>query len=118
MRALSLGYHDVVANSGRPDQTRLGSSLYTLDVSCFQAHLQSIVQFRQQAHVRTVDRLETWRSEIPVFLTFDDGGLGSYTYVADELEKLNWRGHFFIATDWIGRPGFVNGAQIRELKSR
>jgi peptidoglycan/xylan/chitin deacetylase (PgdA/CDA1 family) len=38
--------------------------------------------------------------------------------VTDELEKYGWRGHFFITTDWIGRPGFLDRQQIRELHRR
>jgi peptidoglycan/xylan/chitin deacetylase (PgdA/CDA1 family) len=34
------------------------------------------------------------------------------------LETYGWRGYFFITTDWIGRPGFLNEAQIRELRKR
>ena len=34
------------------------------------------------------------------------------------LERYGWPGYFFVATDWIGRPGFLNAAQFRELDSR
>ncbi len=54
---------------------------------------------------------------MPVFLTFDDGAdcaLG----IARELEQHQWRGHFFITTDWIDRPGFLTAGQIRELHER
>jgi peptidoglycan/xylan/chitin deacetylase (PgdA/CDA1 family) len=55
---------------------------------------------------------------VPAFLTFDDGELGSYHWVAPELESRGWRGHFFITTDWIGRQGFMDRGQIRELRKR
>ena len=38
--------------------------------------------------------------------------------VADELEQMGWRGHFFITSDWIGRRGFLTAGQIRELRRR
>ena len=34
------------------------------------------------------------------------------------LEHYGWRGYFFVTTDWIGRPGFLNAEQIRELDQR
>src|SRR6185369_13587012 len=68
--------------------------------------------------VRVIEGFPKQTQERSIFLTFDDGAIGSYTCIADELEKLNWRGHFFIVSDWIGRPGFVNGREIRELDGR
>ena len=34
------------------------------------------------------------------------------------LEQHGWRGHFFIATDYIGRPGFLTESQLAELARR
>ena len=34
--------------------------------------------------------------------------LSSYTLIADRLEALGWRAHFFITTDYIGTPAFMN----------
>jgi peptidoglycan/xylan/chitin deacetylase (PgdA/CDA1 family) len=53
-----------------------------------------------------------------VTLTFDDGGVSAYSQIADELEERGWRGYFFVATDWIGKAGFLNPLQIRELRRR
>ena len=53
-----------------------------------------------------------------VLLTFDDGGVSAYSHTADELEERGWRGHFFIVTNWIGKPGFLTAEQIRELRQR
>jgi peptidoglycan/xylan/chitin deacetylase (PgdA/CDA1 family) len=50
-------------------------------------------------------------------LTFDDGGIGALK-AADMLELFNWRGHFFIATDYIGKNSFLSQEHIRELRKR
>jgi peptidoglycan/xylan/chitin deacetylase (PgdA/CDA1 family) len=50
--------------------------------------------------------------------TFDDGGVSALTEIADRLQTLGWRGHFFITTDRIGQPGFLSADQIRELHRR
>jgi peptidoglycan/xylan/chitin deacetylase (PgdA/CDA1 family) len=58
------------------------------------------------------------RQRVPVTLTFDDGGVSYYTTVAERLEARGWRGHCLVTTGCIGRPGFLDAAQIRELHSR
>jgi peptidoglycan/xylan/chitin deacetylase (PgdA/CDA1 family) len=93
-------------------------SLYKLDRQNFHNHMLSIRQQPKEVTVCSLDRLRLWEERTPVFLTFDDGELGAYKYVADELEEHHWRGHFFIVTDWIGRRGFLDRRQIRELRSR
>lgn len=52
-----------------------------------------------------------------VILTFDDGGASAPT-AADLLEQHGWRGMFFVTTDLIETPGFMNKAQIRDLHQR
>ena len=93
-------------------------SLYMLDRQSFHNHMLSIRQQPNNVMVSLLNRFRLWKVRIPVFLTFDDGELGAYTYVADELEEHGWRGHFFVITDWIGRRGFLDRRQIRELRSR
>lgn len=116
MKAMSLAYHDVM---DRSNGILVGyKALYKLDRQDFHNHILSIRQQAEELAVRSIDHFRRWEGEVPVFLTFDDGELGAYTYVADELEQYGWRGHFFITTDWIGRTGFLNRQQIRELRSR
>ena len=51
------------------------------------------------------------------YFTVDDGGACSI-YIADRLEARGWRGHFFITTNQIGKPGFASRRAIRELHDR
>jgi peptidoglycan/xylan/chitin deacetylase (PgdA/CDA1 family) len=116
MNAISLAFHDVTDGS---NVARAGyKALYKLERKDFHNHMLSIRQQAGTARVRSIDRFRPWKDEVCVFLTFDDGELGAYTHVADELEQHGWRGHFFITTDWIGSPGFLDRQQIRELRSR
>lgn len=98
-------YHDVIesgdyAASGFPGH---GAAVYKLDRQDFARHLEAI---REAI------------GEREVCLTFDDGGVSAYETVAEMLEQYGWRGYFFVTTDWIGRPGFLNAEQIRELDRR
>jgi peptidoglycan/xylan/chitin deacetylase (PgdA/CDA1 family) len=119
VKAISLGYHDVIdASPRRPMEAGRVAMRYKLDRRDFCNHLWSIGLQAAAVNVQTIDGYRTWRGERPVFLTVDDGAVSGYTRVADELELHNWRGHFFVTTDWIGRPGFLNRWQIRELRAR
>ncbi len=117
MRAISLGYHDVRDD---PEQAVLEpAARYNVNTAEFRNHLQAIGgRTRNMSSVCVLDHFRSWGRELPVFITFDDGCLSAYTTVADELERHNCRGHFFVTTDWIGRPGFLDEAQILDLHLR
>ena len=55
---------------------------------------------------------------VPVVISFDDGDLSGHTMVAPILERHGLRGSFFVVTGWIGRPGFMNADQLRDLVRR
>lgn len=116
MRALSLAYHDVLepgTQAGIPPDVLL----YCLDRSEFSAHLES-VRRHALGPVRTITGFQPWTDDVPVLLTFDDGGAGMYACALEELEPRGWRGHFFITTEWIGRLGFLSASQIKQMHAR
>jgi peptidoglycan/xylan/chitin deacetylase (PgdA/CDA1 family) len=115
LRALSLGYHEVV--EGETVVLPPGVHRYCLDRHDFRQHLFAIRE-KVTRPVETIVRIRPAEGRVPVFLTFDDGRVGGYTCVAEDLERYNWHGHFFITTDWIGRPGFMDEQQIRNLHAR
>ena len=51
-------------------------------------------------------------------VTFDDGGESFINIIVPILDKYNIRGHFFIATDFIGTKGFVSEEQLIEMRRR
>jgi peptidoglycan/xylan/chitin deacetylase (PgdA/CDA1 family) len=98
--AIALGYHDVSEDlglSGKP--ATVSAAVYTLDRSVF-------------AH--QIDQMRMTKA----LLTFDDGAISGYNIVAPQLERAGLRGYFFITTDWIGRSGFLDATQIRDLSAR
>jgi peptidoglycan/xylan/chitin deacetylase (PgdA/CDA1 family) len=111
-RAISIMYHDVVDGDAAPSGfAGAGADIYKLDRHEFAQHLDSI-------H-RPADVLgREPGSRMPLFLTFDDGGVSAHSHIAPMLEERGWRGHFFVTTDRIGEPGFLDAAQIRELAER
>lgn len=119
MRAIVLEYHDIVAGDFA-DTGFLGGAAdsYKLSASDFAAHLAAIAELPAPPSAGgDVHTLATTASRRPLFFTFDDGGAGACT-AADLLERHGWIGHFLVTTAQIGRPGFLTGAQLRDLHRR
>jgi peptidoglycan/xylan/chitin deacetylase (PgdA/CDA1 family) len=118
VRAISLLYHDVVpprqfASSGFPGGD---ADIYKLELPEFERHLNAI-RSAVSADPISVSQLGEI-SRTPLLFTFDDGGVSAHKPIAGQLEALGWRGHFFVTTNWIGREGFLNPLQIRDLHAR
>lgn len=113
----TLLYHDVIADgeqadsSGRPGPQ---AARYKLTADAFSEQLDRLAAI--EAPVCTVeDCFRTDAPRRPLCLTFDDGGVSSVR-IAEMLERFGWRGHFFITTDEIGAPAFLDGDRIRDLR--
>lgn len=113
----TLIYHDVIVAGAPGDSGFPGpdAARYKLDRTTFGQHLEAIAAAVAGPPVTGHDILagsvpaaDSWS------LTFDDGGSSAVTIAAD-LETRGWRGQFFVTTDRIGRPGFVDAEAIRRL---
>jgi len=116
---IAIGFHDVVQDGGLARAIAPGhTTWYTLERSEFRKHLEAIRSRVGQEAVRRIDQVRGLGAPFSVLLTFDDGALSAYSLVAQELEDFGWRGHFFVTSNWIGRPGFLERQQIREIQQR
>jgi peptidoglycan/xylan/chitin deacetylase (PgdA/CDA1 family) len=117
MRTLALLYHDVVPD-GRYELSGFQSpdaNIYKLEEGEFRRHLKTIAA-RIAGSAGSVLLPET--GDRPrVLLTFDDGGASAHD-ISEMLDELGWTGHFFITTDYIGKPGFLDAEQVRGLRRR
>jgi peptidoglycan/xylan/chitin deacetylase (PgdA/CDA1 family) len=118
MRTLAFLYHDIVplgqftlSGFQSPD-----ANIYKLDCGEFEKHLERIASVLDSAPSNSSQVRMAGDSRL--MLTFDDGGVGAALYTADLLERFGWRGYFFITTDRIDTPGFLNQAQLVDLHSR
>jgi len=119
MKVASLLYHDVVTGSDFQSSGFSGADadIYKLTSEQFRRHLDLLQKSLPTAPVTIREVLERG-TESAVLLTFDDGGASTWDQIAPLLEERGWRGHFFIPTDWIGKPGFMSAAQIRQIHTR
>jgi peptidoglycan/xylan/chitin deacetylase (PgdA/CDA1 family) len=120
VRAISLLYHDVVlpgqlSSSGFPGGD---ADIYKLTLPDFKRHLEAIRSAIPKPTIIVSERGDIDISPTRPLLTFDDGGVSAHQHIARLLEAVGWRGHFFVTTDWIGKEGFLDAAQIRDLHAR
>ena len=122
MRGLvTLMLHDVYETS--PEESGFpgpAAARYKLRRPTFEAQLEALKVARADDPVLLTHDVPPTRGDraLSFAITADDGGISYYTIMADRLEALGWRGHCFVATDWIGRPGFLDKRQLRELRGR
>lgn len=118
MKAIALMYHDVMP-AGREDASGFpggDAARYKLTPAQFDDHLAAI-RTKAKRTAGLIEAVEVDCGPAPLLLTFDDGG-ASATTIADRLERVGWRGHFFMTGAYIDRPGFLDGAALRDLRRR
>jgi peptidoglycan/xylan/chitin deacetylase (PgdA/CDA1 family) len=117
-RLLTLLYHDVyAAEPAESGFAGAGADRYKLPLPEFDLQLDGLAAVLEVPPV-TLDRPVPQQGGVPVAITVDDGGLSYHSEVADRLESRGWRGHCFMTSGWIGRPGFLGKQQLRELHRR
>jgi len=122
MKSVALAYHDVVKNRNYDSSgfRGEGANHYKLDYENFDHHLRAFAEANKSAAVLADSAFTSPDppNEIPLFLTFDDGGVSALSPTCDLLETCGCRGHFFITTNYIGKPGFVRAEDVREMRRR
>lgn len=123
MKIRSLLYHDVLPDGAASEFSGFSGAsafAYKLGTTQFETHLAGIHEGATRAGVpvSTIERVLHGKLKESILITFDDGGVSALLHAAPMLEARGFRGHFFIATDYIGKPGFLTEAQIRELEAR
>jgi peptidoglycan/xylan/chitin deacetylase (PgdA/CDA1 family) len=115
---ISLLFHDVYAvdpsESGFEGE---GAARYKLPLTEFREQLKRLAAVLRASPV-LVDTPRRTSTSPSVTITVDDGGLSHFTMVAGLLEERGWRSHCFVPTAWIGRAGFLDKGQLRELQAR
>ena len=120
MGLIALEYHDVVDgnvadHSGFPGAA---ANSYKLEPPSFLEHLEAVAASGARVLAATGEALAHATRTPVAFLTFDDGGASAIDRIAPELERRGWVGHFFIASDCIGKRAFLDAEGIRALVER
>lgn len=120
MRVIALEYHDVVAGADWDASGFHGPSAatYKMPAAAFQQHLDAVRDAGVDVRNAVSDAAGGPAGTARVLWTFDDGGDAFVARTADMLEARGWRGHVFMTTGQLGRPGFLAGSDLRDLQGR
>jgi peptidoglycan/xylan/chitin deacetylase (PgdA/CDA1 family) len=111
-----LCYHQL--RDFRPSDSRTARD-YIVPVAAFQEQMKLLADSGYQTILpnQLYDYLVSGKPlpPRPVMITFDDTRLDQYTVALPELNKLGFKGVFFIMTVSLGRPGYMNTEQLIQL---
>ena len=118
-KVLALCYHDIYSNNDilLSGFNEGGSNLYKIKDYDFEAQLKSLISTKDIEIILVNQVRDSKSNNKNILLTFDDGGITSYTKIFPLLEKYGIKGHFFIVGNKIGKKGFVDANQLREIRS-
>lgn len=92
------------------------SRKHAIDAAAFARQMDVIVAGRR----RILNPADLDRNRVPdrsLLITFDDGHLSDRVVAAPELERRGLTAAFFITWSYLGRPGYLDRYQVRELRA-
>jgi len=116
VRSVWFMYHEFFDGAAPPAVIPYTLVRYCFSMARFRRHLEVI----RHSTLRTLTAAE-WRAqrdspaaEDSIVITFDDGWVRSLTDGVAALADFGFRGTFYVTRDFVGRPGCVTPAQLRE----
>lgn len=108
-------YH-AIGDAGESTGTQqYNDAAYTLSVGQFDSHLQYLQRNNfKSVRLRDVD-FSKREDEKTIVISFDDGHYSDINVVLPILQQYGMVAEFFITTDWIGRPGYMQENDILSL---
>lgn len=110
-----LMYHALEDEAHPAGAKDAGEQLYVLPVRQFREQMEYLNRegFRTFL-LEELFEMDDW-PEKAVVITFDDGHESNFTLALPILQEYGFKAEFFITTDWIGTPYFMQPDHIREL---
>ncbi len=105
-----LTYHDVV-----PGETSDRQDHYTISIGFLCRHLEVLRAAGMVAVDPTGLKTPHRLGSASCFLTFDDGRREHASLTAPQLEASGMRGIFFVPTQRIGREGYLNREDVKNM---
>ncbi len=117
MKLLILNYHGIEVREGEYGASLAEREYFILKKS-FRIHLEILRKEKfMSLGISELSEMRTVDSNRSVMITFDDGHISNYEHVLPLLKEFGMKAIFFIPVNLIGSPGYMDGAQIRELGS-
>jgi len=110
-----LMYHELRLPGRETCHSEPGYLRYVVPASDFQQQMEKLASdgWRGQNVTQSIDSF----SEKTVCITFDDGAETDLISAAPLLSKLGFGATSYITVDYLGKPGYMSHAQVRELQA-
>jgi len=108
-----LMYHELESPRRSLCQSEAGYVRYIVSTSDFHSQM-GLLQRQGWRGVSVGEAVREFRAK-SVAITFDDGCETDLLYAAPLLHEVNFGGTFYITTGFLGKPGYLNHSQLREL---
>lgn len=111
-----LMYHGIVnGKCPLPDDRETGADLYDLPVAQFERHMSLL---KENGFIVRDLSSNSPQQENEIVITFDDGELNNLKVALPILKKFGYVAYFFIIVGRVGRKGYMNWEEIKELQQQ
>ncbi len=109
---VALCYHDV-----QPGATALGGGpdRFSVPLEAFELMLDRIAANGMRGCSLANALMDGSRPQVAI--TFDDANLGQYLHAMPALRSRGMTATVYACIEWVGRPGYMDWAQLREIVS-
>lgn len=111
-----LMYHGVSKTAERDKRARSTNPAYCLSLQAFSEQMNWLAENRYPTlSLQTLLEPQCLHHSKAVVITFDDGWLNNYTDAFPILKEHGLSATVFVVTGFIGRPGYLNWNQLKEM---
>jgi peptidoglycan/xylan/chitin deacetylase (PgdA/CDA1 family) len=111
-----LMYHGVSKTAERDKRARSTNPAYCLSTRAFREQMNWLAENRfPTLSLQTLLDQQSLHDNKAVVITFDDGWLNNYTEAFPILKERGLSATVFVATGFIGRSGYMNWNQLKEM---
>jgi len=111
-----LMYHGVSKTAERDKRTRSTNPAYCVSLQAFSEQMNWLAENRYPTFsLQSLLEPQCLHHSKAVVITFDDGWLNNYTDAFPILKERGLSATVFVVTDFIGRSGYMNWNQLKEM---
>ncbi|HET9306920.1 MAG TPA: polysaccharide deacetylase family protein [Candidatus Sulfotelmatobacter sp.] len=112
-KVVFLMYHELESPGRSLCQSEPGYVRYIVSTSEFRSQMD-LLQRQGWRGVSVGEALQNFATK-SVAITFDDGCETDLLYAAPLLQEMKFSCTFYITTGFLGKPGYLNHSQVRDL---
>jgi peptidoglycan/xylan/chitin deacetylase (PgdA/CDA1 family) len=112
---LVLMYHGITSEPSQvPEDRETGAGLYDVSLENFKAQMSCL---KDKGHVSVLfEDFKTINGPKGVVISFDDGELNNFRNAFPVLKDFGWKAYFFVIVKRIGKKGYMDWKELKELR--